>query len=68
MPSRTTWSWADVQPEEPAPRRLTVVLDAETHGQLAAIADEAGQTVAAIVASIIRDVVADDAAAHGRED
>lgn len=67
MPPRTTWSWKCIKPAADDGRRLTLTLDRATYDRLAALAAEAGRSVAETAASILAAVAEDDAAAHGRE-
>lgn len=66
MPAPRPWSWADVPraARADAECRLTVRLDDATHAQLLLMARVAGQSVNQVAASILREVIADDAAAH----
>lgn len=70
MPAPRPWSWADVPraARVDADCRLTVRLDDATYGQLLLMARAAGQSINQVAASILREVVADDAAAHAEGD
>ncbi|GLK74696.1 hypothetical protein ACFSKM_27890 [Ancylobacter dichloromethanicus] len=45
--------------------RITLSLDVDTHRHLEAIAAASGTTLKATAAEMLRDLAADDAAAHG---
>ncbi|QPC44599.1 hypothetical protein HW532_18965 [Kaustia mangrovi] len=68
--ARWAWSWRDYErrfgdrPDAPW-LTVTVRLSEEDMARLAAMAAEAGTTSAKLAASIVREVLADDLAAHG---
>ncbi|QFR32421.1 hypothetical protein [Ancylobacter sp. TS-1] len=66
MTKRPVWSWKDVRATAPATRRVVVNLDIETFDRLAEMAEVSGLGCAECAASILREVAADDAVAHGR--
>lgn len=62
---RPAWSWTDVAKAAPAgEQRLTIRPDAATYAGLRAMAQAGGVSVNALAASILQEVVEDDAAAH----
>lgn len=67
--SRSSWSWKDVAKAASGNEtKLTIRVDATTYAGLRNMALGAGVSVNALAASILRDVVEDDAAAHAGGD
>lgn len=69
MTKRPLWSWKDIAAAAPKPpvTRVILSLDPDTHRRLAAIAAASGRTLGATAAELLRDLTADDAAAHGED-
>lgn len=66
MTKRPLWSWKDIAVAAPkVPMiRITLALDVDTHRHLEAIAAASGRTLRVTAAEMLRDLAADDAAAH----